>query len=149
MPEYTRWTEELGATAGRMWPGPPNVRYDRDAWLRSLLYRDTSDGVGEPPCLLMVLPGTYEFLWPVDSGLRTLSVWCKHSGHAPRPRVVIKRNPEIGVMADIVTEASNILDWHQISVSVNPTALGVLEVHLEMLANDPNAWIRWDKIETT
>jgi hypothetical protein len=105
------------------------------------------DGV-TPPCLEMG-PGVLRLLWPVTAGTRALSIWCKHSGHTPRPRVRVLPNPDIGITTEVTVEAEAVPDWHQLQVSVAPVADGVLEVWLEVRAWEGAAWARWDKVEVS
>ena len=109
-------------------------------------FRVDSDGVPGPALELRHV-GAFRILWPVQPGARSFAVWCRHSGHTPRPRVRIAADPELGVSADIVAEALDTLDWHRIQLSVTTTATGVLEVYLELHA--PHSWVRWDNVEVS
>jgi CubicO group peptidase (beta-lactamase class C family) len=127
------------------WTGFSEVDYIR----RPLLFRVDSDGLPGPCVELRSAGLPYRLLWPVRAGTRTFNVWCKHSGHTPRPRVRVAANPQLGVISDVTADAQDTGDWHQLSVSVAPTDIGVLEVYLELLSPDPTAWVRWDNIEVS
>lgn len=113
----------------------------------SVLRRVEHDGASDPPSLQMSY-GRWPIDWPVDPGLRTFQIQCKHSGLVPVPRVVIQANPDLGVFSDVVAEAQNITDWHTISVSVYVLKRGVLKVWLEHRDPSINShkWVRWDDI---
>jgi hypothetical protein len=112
------------------------------------LHRRVDDDGVTPPCLEMG-PGVLRLLWPVTAGTRTLSIWCKHSGHTPRPRVRVLPNPGIGITNEVTVDAEAVSDWHQLQLSLAPVADGVLEVWLEVRAWDGAAWARWDKVEVS
>jgi hypothetical protein len=116
---------------------------------RPLVVRNDGDGVPGPCAELKSAGLPYKVLWPVRAGVRTFNVWCKHSGHTPRPRLRVAANPELGVMSDVTADAQDTADWHQLSVSVATTDVGVLEVYLELRSVDPLAWVRWDNIEVS
>jgi hypothetical protein len=112
------------------------------------LHRRVDDDGVTPPCLEMG-PGVLRLLWPVAAGTRTFSIWCKHSGHTPRPRVRVLPNPDIGITTEASVQAAAVSDWHHLQLSVAPVADGVLEVWLEVRALDGAAWARWDKVEVS
>jgi len=116
---------------------------------RPLIIRNDEDGVPGPCAELRSAGLPYKVLWPVRAGVRIFNVWCRHSGHAPRPRIRVAANHELGVMSDVTVDAQDSVDWHQLSVSVAPTDTGVLEVYLELRSTDPTAWVRWDNVEVS
>jgi hypothetical protein len=148
MPDLTRPPRKLGAapqgapyalSPGRLFrphTSPFVVPY----------FRVDSDGV-PGPALEIRHVGAFRILWPVRAGPRSFSVWCRHSGHTPRPRVRIAADPALGVNSDVTAEALDTPDWHRIQISVTPTADGVLEVYLEVRA--VHSWARWDNVEVS
>jgi hypothetical protein len=109
-------------------------------------FRADDDGV-PGPALEIRHVGAFRILWPVKAGQRSFSVWCRHSGRTPLPRVRVAAEPALGVEQEIVAEASDTDDWHRIELSVEPTDDGVLEVYLEVRA--PASWARWDRVEVS
>lgn len=110
--------------------------------------RDDADGAVSPPCEFQWRRGLLRtILWRVAPGSRTFKIWCRHSGHAPRPRVVVKADPRIGVMADVVVEATASLAWQEITVGPLTIAVaGVLEVWREVRAVEQGAYAKWDDV---
>jgi hypothetical protein len=86
---------------------------------------------------------------PVDAGSRTIKVWCKHSGHTPRPRIVVKANLDIGVQTDVTVEATASTAWQELSVSVTVAAKGALEVWREVRAVEQSVFAKWDDYSVT
>jgi hypothetical protein len=109
-------------------------------------FKQDADGLSAPS-LEMRHIGAFRICWPVNVGSREFTIWCRHSGHTPRPRVRIAANPELGVNSDVYAEAQDTLDWHLIRISVTTTAAGVLEVYLELRAL--GAWVRWDSADVS
>ena len=110
-------------------------------------FKQDEDGASAPPCLELRQQGAFRILWPVDPGTREFSVWCKHSGVTPVPRVRVAASPDLGISSDIIVEAQNVLAWHKIVVTVAGVATrGVLEVFLEQTTSAPGAWSRWDNV---
>jgi hypothetical protein len=148
MPELTRLPRKMGgASQGlpyalssgrlfRLYTSPFVVPY----------FKVDDDGI-PGPALEIRHVGAFRILWPVQPGARSLAVWCRHSGHTPRPRVRIAADPTLGVNTDVSAEALDTSDWHRIVLYVTATATGVLEVYLELRA--PNSWVRWDNIEVS
>jgi hypothetical protein len=146
--EVPRLMGSFGVPAVGIWSGWTDVS-DIDYIRRPLLVRIDGDGMPGPCVELRSAGLPYRLLWPVKAGPRTFSVWCKHSGHTPRPRVRVAANPELGVMSDVTADAQDTADWHRLSVSVAPVDTGVLEVYLELRSTYPTAWVRWDNVEVS
>lgn len=117
--------------------------------------KDTSEGSPSQPSMKAILPHRRRFLWPVASGTRTISVDVKFSvdnGTGFRPMLVIKANAEVGIAADVVTEAAAGAGSYKTigPVTVNPNAQGTLEVELRF---DPvlgsTSIIHWDNVAVT
>jgi hypothetical protein len=151
---------DLGAI-GKGWHGPRRMWED---WMgqRSLLRilagsdvlspgsRDDTDGKGASPCFKQERYGvTRGILWPVTPGVRTFKIWCKHSGHSPYPRIVLKADPLVGLREDAVVVASSSTAWQELSVALTVVQQGVLEVVREVQSKDQTAWARWDDIAVT
>ena len=143
------------ATGYRIVLGPP---YARSVGVRLVgvpgwivpYFRQDDDGTTAPPCLELRQQGAFRILWPVNPGNRVFSVWCKHSGVMPVPRVRVAASPDLGISADIIVDAQNVSTWHKITVTVpGVTKQGVLEVFLEQTTSAPGAWSRWDHVEVT
>ena len=115
--------------------------------------RDDSDGFPAAPCMKQLRRGILRPpvapTWPVDPGTRTLRIWCKHSGHTPLPRVIVRPNPAIGVAAQAEAVATASTDWQELVVSVAPTIKGALEIHLEVRAVEMSAWAKWDNVSAS
>ncbi len=112
--------------------------------------RDDTDGHPDPPCERQVRRGVLKtILWPVDPGVKTFSIWVRHSGHSPYPRVIVKANPEVGVLSDQEAVAGASTDWQQLSVTVTVTAAGALQVWREVRAQEQNAYAKWDDISVS
>lgn len=114
--------------------------------------RDNSDGMPAAPCMVQRRRGTLRPPvappWPVDPGTRTLRIWCKHSGHAPYPRVIVRPNDALGV-AQAEAVANALTGWQELVVTVAPTAKGALEIWLEVRAVETSAWAKWDHVSAS
>jgi hypothetical protein len=111
--------------------------------------KDTTEGNSQPS-LRMDSSGTFRFLWVVAEE-RTLSVDVKQAANAsPRPRLTIKANLEMGVLADVQDSAPSGTGWVTIGpLTVEPTSAGALEVLLENLydtGQPGTAPCYWDNI---
>lgn len=152
---------DLGAV-GFIVPAGPEISTPRGGWgfsgaaevsfMSDWFERDDSDGMPAAPCMIqwrrgILRPPVVE-QWPVDAGTRTLRIWCKHSGHTPLPRVIVRPNSEIGV-AQAETEATASTDWQELAVTVNPTAKGALEIWLEVRAVEMSAYAKWDNVSAS
>lgn len=94
---------------------------------------------------LRLVGGSFRVNWPVEPGIRTFAVRCKHRGQTPTPRVRVERAPELGVASDVTVSASSSTAWQQLQVSVAVSAGGVLTVWLETMG--PSFEVLWDEIE--
>jgi len=105
---------------------------------QGLYERDDSDGYLSPPCQRQMRAGTLkDIYWPVEPGTRTFKIMVRHGGHEPAPRVIVKANPEVGVLNDVET------------VQVTVTVKGVLNVWREVRAQDQSAYAKWDQVTVT
>lgn len=90
--------------------------------------------VGNPaqPSIRMDASGKWRFRWALTIGSHMISVNVLHAiNQNPRPSIVIKANPAIGIPSDIETFAPASTGWVTISSPSFPvTALGVTWVEL-------------------
>ncbi len=109
--------------------------------------RDDTDGKTSPPCEKQIRRGIIRgIIWPVDPGNNTFSIWVKHSGHTPAPRIIVKANPQVGLQSDLVVQAGPSTDWQQLTVQFTATDKGAVEVWREVRAIEQNAFAKWDDI---
>lgn len=94
--------------------------------------QSTSDGDPAQPSLSLNTKGVKRFRWVVPSGTHSLQINVKQACNlTPRPAVIIKANPSIGVNADVSGTASAGTGWTVIGpLSVSPTSAGRLWVEL-------------------
>lgn len=103
--------------------------------------RENTDGSPSPPSLRLDLPGSFwRFRWVLKTGNRTLTVAAKQNstGSLYRPSVVIKKNLNIGLVADLSASAANGNDWVTVG-PINFTVSGSDVVWVE-LHNNNQAW---------
>lgn len=102
-------------------------------------------------CLRIDTVAVYKLYWPVASGSRTFRVDVKQAlNFSPRPRVTIKANSDIGVVADVTGSAGSSATWVTIGpLAAAPSSNGVLEVWLENLYEGGDDPIYWDNIIVT
>lgn len=94
--------------------------------------KDTTEGSPSQPSLRMDGQGKFRFRWHVASGARTIQVSCKQAiNTSPRPTLVVKANPDIGVNADVTETAGAGTGWVTIGpATINPTSAGAVWVEL-------------------
>lgn len=93
---------------------------------------DVSVGNPAQPSLRMDASGKWRFRWAMAIGQHLISVNVLHAiNQTPRPSMVIKANPAIGINADIETFAPSGTGWVTInSPTFTTTAVGVAWVEL-------------------
>lgn len=93
---------------------------------------DFSQGNPGQPSLRMDAKGTWRFRWAMQPGAHTISVNVLHAiNQNPRPSMVVKNNPGIGINVDIETFAASGTGWVIImSPLFTTSALGVTWVEL-------------------
>lgn len=115
--------------------------------------RDNTEGDPSQPSLRMDARGVWRFRWVVESGARTASINVKQAANAsPRPTLVIKANPSIGVNSDVTGTAGSGTGWVTIGpVNAAPTSDGVLWVELRNNydAQYQGAPCYWDHVVVT
>jgi hypothetical protein len=114
--------------------------------------RDDTEGNLQPPSFRLEGPGrVFLTRWPVSPGNRTVSIDVKYTpNEAPRPRLIVRANPEVGVVADVTGEAPSGTGWVTIGpLTVAVSQAGALEIFLEVQhpAVDGAAW--WDNLQVT
>lgn len=124
-----------------------------DLNLMSMGGRDNAQGDPAQPSLRMDARGVFRFRWAFASGARTVSVNVKQEANAsPRPTLVVKANPAIGIAADVVETAGSSTNWITIGpAAINPSSNGAtwVELHANYDAQYRSAPCYWDHIETT
>lgn len=77
--------------------------------------RDDADGHEEAPSLRLATLGSYRFRVAIDAGSRSLRVFARQpvTGQ-PRPRMVVRANPEIGLLTDQSMSAPSGSGWVEI-----------------------------------
>lgn len=110
--------------------------------------RDGSAGAAAPPSLRMTRAGVFRFLWPVKAGARRVSVKVRQPYPAtPRPRLVVKTNAEVGLLADATADAASGSDWLTVGpITFTATAAGTVWVELWCRAPGTQVECSWDDI---
>lgn len=113
--------------------------------------KDTSEGNPSQPSLRLDKKGKWRFRWVVASGTRTISIDVKQAVNVdPRPTLVVKANPSIGVNSDVTGTAGSSTGWVTIGpVTAEPTSDGVLWVELRVNLDYQYGPCYWDNISTT
>lgn len=93
-----------------------------------------SEGIPTPPSIMLTYPGMWRFKWPVQTGLRSISIKAKQVSDVSssyRPSLVVKANKDVGLNADISSSAASGSSWMTIGpVTFTPTSKGVVWVEL-------------------
>ena len=131
-------------------PGASGINVEREVYTFGAV-RDDVEGDEAPPSLRLDYNAAYRFRWGVKAGARTIKCKTKFAkNEAPRPSIVIKANPAVGLLADVEGFAPSGTGWQQISpIGFTATADGGVEVELRnntLTSNNP-CW--FDTIETT
>jgi len=126
---------------------------DTAVYLMSFGGRDNAQGDPAQPSLRMDARGVYRFRWAFESGARTVAVNVKQEVNAsPRPTLVVKANPAIGIAADVIETAGSSTNWITIGpANISPSADGAtwVELHANYDGQYMSAPCYWDHIETT
>ena len=94
--------------------------------------RDNTEGNPAQPSLRMDSRGVFRMRWKVLPGTRTITVSVKQAVNlSPRPTIVVRANPDIGVNSDVTETAPGGASWVTIGpATVTPSSAGVLAVEL-------------------
>ena len=115
--------------------------------------RDNAQGDPAQPSLRMDARGVYRFRWAFESGARTVAVNVKQEVNlSPRPTLVVKANPAIGIASDVIETAGSSTNWITIGpANISPSADGAtwVELHANYDGQYMGAPCYWDHIETT
>lgn len=101
------------------------------------------DGSPGPPCLKLAIPGFWRFRWAVASGSHTIQCDVKQVINAsPRPTLVVIKNTDIGINADVIVTAGSSTGWITLGpATITPNATGAVWVELHnnyaSLSNTP------------
>lgn len=100
--------------------------------LQSMVFRNDAEGNPAPPSLELRHPNFWRFRWALRIGTQTLRIQVKQvSNTNPRPSMVIKANPAVGLLADVSGSAPSGVDWVTIGpLVVTATAAGAVWVEL-------------------
>lgn len=112
--------------------------------------RDDSVGASAAPSLRMTRYGVYRCLWSIAPGSRRVSVKVRQTlPDTPRPRLVVKATPEVGLAADLTADAPAGTDWVTIGpLAFTATAIGAVWVELWCLATGTGVACWWDDLAT-
>lgn len=118
------------------------------------MMKRTDVGFPSAPCQLQHGPGRIIMPIPVLAGARTVSIyarWYPDSGSGQRPRLLVKRDLDIGIQNDIFAEAGagGGLTFVQITLNVTVAVEGVLECYREQQDQRADAWTMWDHLHVT
>lgn len=93
-------------------------------------------------------PDRNAILWPIhEVGTRTFNIDVKYTPDvSPRPRIIAKANPEVGLLADLVDEAVSSAGWQTLTVSFSALAVGIVEVWREVPSGYADARTWWDNV---
>lgn len=94
-------------------------------------------------------PGIFKDIWwKVRAGQRKFSIDCNYGGGTPRPRIILKANPALGIPADLISTAPAGAGWVTILLTVTVYATGVLSVWRERTDTNLAVTYLWDHIQT-
>lgn len=112
--------------------------------------KNTSEGDPSQPSLELIANGVWRFRWVVQSGTRGVSVNVKQSvNYSPRPSIIVKANPDIGVNADVTATAGSGTGWVTIGpANITPSSAGAVWVELHANYDGPTSSF-WDNVQVT
>lgn len=112
--------------------------------------KSTSEG-NPQPSLYMQTDGVFRFKWAVAAGENTIQISVKQpSNGTPRPRMVVKANPDIGLDADLTGDAASGTGWTTIGpLTVDSDIGGAVWVELHARQIGQFVPCYWDNIVTT
>lgn len=105
-------------------------------------------GQGSPAPLVIPCLGSFRFLVALTTSPQEIAIWAKQASNAnPRPKMVVKANPEVGVGADQVVVAGAGVGWVEMTASVVFSGAGGavwVELHNQQILPDPAYFGRLD-----
>ena len=110
-----------------------------------------TEGTPLPPSINIPVKGMFRFRWSLKAGNRYISVSAKQPKNGtPRPTMVIKANPDIGVLNDVSGSAISGTGWVVIGpIYISPILDGVIWVELHNNYEGINEPCYFDNIITT
>jgi hypothetical protein len=94
-------------------------------------YRSNTQGTPLAPCLALDFWGFWRFRWAVGPGNRSLTAFAKQvSNVANRPSIVLKANPDVGLVADVTAVMGSSTDWIAATAAFVATGTGMVWVEL-------------------
>lgn len=115
--------------------------------------RDDVVGNPTPPSQKQGAPGILRHLLiPLSTGAHTISIDVLFTAPGaaqrpePFPRMTVRANPDVGLLADVVAQAVDAETWQTLMASFSTTKPGVVEVWREKrcLGMDDTVW--WDNL---
>jgi len=96
------------------------------------LTEEFSDGFPSSPSLKIAIPNSFRFRWVVRTGVHTIRVSAKQVvNQEPRPSIIVRANPSIGIPNDITAFAASGTGWVTAGpITVTPTDNGAVYVDL-------------------
>jgi hypothetical protein len=94
-------------------------------------------------------PADHQFSVPVEAVSTTVSVDVQRDsnyGSGTKPTITVLANGEVGVTQTSTTDAGSASAWNTISVTVTPTAKGMLTVRLDSTGSAGNGNTYWGKV---
>lgn len=93
---------------------------------------DATQGDPATPCIRLDNQGRFRFRWKMASGTRTISINVKQAINiSPRPTLIVKANPDIGINSDQSATAGAGTGWVTIGpITVNPSSDGAVWVEV-------------------
>jgi len=111
--------------------GPVGTIRLLDTGVGSTLYygagRSDAEGSPTPPSMNLPVRGALRSRAKVKAGSRSISIDVKQAANlTPRPTLVVRRNPGIGLDADVTATASGGTGWVTVTASFTATADGAV-----------------------
>lgn len=115
------------------------------------LSKETTEGSPSQPSLKLNRHGMFRFRWTVNAGSRGISVSVKQAANvSPRPTLVVRANPEIGVNSDVTETAGSGTGWVTIGpASISPSSRGAVWVELHNNYDSQGGACYFDNIVAT
>lgn len=106
--------------------------------------KSVSQGMPLTPSLELLEAGFWRFRWAVNSGTRAISIWARQPANVDlRPALIVKANPDVGLLADVVSVAPSGSGWvHLPDATFVATAAGAVwvELHNRLISDVSPTW---------